>query len=425
LIDSFDISKLSDDLFRREAGKMVAVLTKIFGTENLDLSEDVVQDTFISAMKIWALKGVPDNPSAWLFRAAKNKAIDVLRKNKFSKQIDFSDPERKLLQSEYTLTSVIEQLWRDDEIEDDLLRMMFACCHSEISEENQIALILKTLCGFSTSEIAKAFLTSEDTVSKRLYRTKNFFRERKIKPYFPDAAKLKAGTEAVLRTIYLIFNEGYNSTHTTELIRKDLLDQAMYLCKLLAGNKNTGLPEVFAAAALMCFHSSRISSRINETGEIILLAQQDRNKWNRQLIAEGNDFMNKAAFGERISSYHAEAAIAYEHCIAETFEQTNWQNILSYYNLLAAIHPNSVVMLHRLTVIYKVFGMTKTLEEIENSAYKSEWEKNYLYYGLLGDIYGELAPDKSKEYYETARKLTKSDAEKKLLLRKIEGLVCK
>jgi RNA polymerase sigma-70 factor (ECF subfamily) len=300
--------------------------------------------------------------------------------------------------------------------------MMFACCHPEISEENQITLILKTLCGFSTSEIAKAFLTTEDTVSKRLYRTKNFFREKKIKPGFPDVSQLKNNTEAVLRTIYLIFNEGYNSTHTSELIRRDLLDQAMYLCKLLAGNKNTQLPEVYAAMALMCFHSSRIDSRINEKGEIILLAQQDRSKWKQLLIAEGNEYMNKAAFGTTISTYHAEAAIAYEHCIAETFEKTNWNNILNYYNLLASINPNPVVMLHRLTVIYKVFGAEKTLAEIEKSEHTTEWKKNYLFYGLLGDIYATSAPLKSKDYYETANRLTRSEAEKKLLLKKINDL---
>lgn len=418
----FNIAKLSEDLFRHEAGKLVAVLTKIFGTENLDISEDVVQDTFITAMQVWALKGVPDNPSAWLFRAAKNRAIDVLRKNKFSKQIDFSDPERTLLQSEYTLTTALEKLWRNEEIEDDLLRMMFACCNPEIAAESQITLILKTLCGFSTGEIAKAFLSSEDTISKRLYRTKNFFREKKIKPAFPGAAQLKDRTEAVLRAVYLIFNEGYNATHPSQLIRKDLLDQAMYLCRLLAENKNTALPEVFAAMALMCFHSARIDGRISEGGEIILLAQQDRSRWNRELIAAGNDYLNKAAFGNTISSYHAEAAIAYEHCIAPSFEQTNWKNILGYYDLLAAIHPNAVVMLHRLTVIYKVYGAAKVMDEMERSVFKTVWEKNYLYYALLGDMHAEEFPVKAEGYYQLAFNLTQSEAEKKLLHKKMHAL---
>jgi len=423
LTGNFDIRKLSDDLFRHEAGKMVAILTKIFGTENLDLSEDVVQDTFITAMQVWSLKGVPDNPSAWLFRTARNKAIDVLRKNKFSDHIDFSDPERVLLKSEYTLSTVMEKLWRDEEIQDDLLRMMFACCHPEISEENQITLILKTLCGFSTGEIAKAFLASEDTVSKRLYRTKSFFREKKIKPAFPEGAEHNSRTQAVLRAIYLIFNEGYNSSHTSQLIRKDLMDQAMYLCKLLAENRNTGLPEVYAAMALMCFHASRTDSRITEPGDIVLLAQQDRSKWNRRLIAEGNDYLNKAAFGDHLSSYHVEAAIAYEHCVAPAFDQTNWQNILGYYDLLAAIHPTSVVALHRLTVIHKVFGVSRTLEEIARSGYQAEWRKNYLYYALLGDLYADSDPASAKEHYQAASRMTKSEAEKKLLLKKMQDLV--
>jgi RNA polymerase sigma factor (sigma-70 family) len=403
---------------------MVAVLTKIFGTENLQISEDVVQDTFITAINVWSVKGLPDNPSAWLFRAAKNKAIDILRKNKFSTRIDFSDPERTLLQSEYTLVATIEKFWQEDEIADDVLRMMYACCHPEITEENQVTLMLKTLCGFSTAEIARAFITSEDTVSKRLYRTKEFFRTKKIKPCFPQPGLLKQSTDAVLKTIYLLFNEGYNSTHAEELIRKDLITQAMYLCRLLCNSVHTQLPEVFAAMALMFFHAARIDSRIDTNGEVILLSQQDRSKWDRESIQQGNDYMNKAAFGKDISSYHIEAAIAYEHCIAPDFEQTNWQNILSYYNMLVEINPSSVVLLNRLTVIFKVFGAGKTLPEIESSPFRKEWEKNYLFHSLMGDIYAESNTSMSKTFYETAGKLTKSGAEKKLLHKKVEALSC-
>lgn len=419
---AFDITKLTDHLFRHEAGKMVAVLTKIFGTENLQLSEDTVQDTFITAIRVWSLKGIPDNPSAWLFRAAKNKAIDVLRKNKFSQLIDFSDPERTLLQSEYTLTVAIDKLWQEEEIQDDVLRMMYACCHPELSEERQVTLMLKTLCGFSTSEIARAFVTSEDTVSKRLYRTREFFRTRKIKPAFPQAAQLETGTDAVLKTIYLLFNEGYNSTHAEKLIRKDLIAQAMYLCGLLCASPRTQLPAVFAAMALMCFHAARINSRIDINGDIVLLSHQDRSKWDVALINTGNDYMNKAAFGNDISSYHIEAAIAYEHCIAPSFGQTNWQHILAYYDMLVAISPSPVVLLNRLTVIFKVYGSEKTLLEIQASPFKKEWEKNYLYHSLMGDIYAGNNTTWARTAYETAAGLTKSEAEKKLLLKKTTGL---
>ena len=198
-----NISKLTDQLFRYESGKLVAVLTKIFGTQNLELAEDVMQETFISALQTWRIKGVPDNPAAWLFRSAKNKAIDIIRKNKFSILMDFNNSESVLLQSEYTLTTVMNTMWSEEAIQDDLLKMMFACCHEEINIENQITLILKILCGFTTTEIAKAFLASEDTISKRLYRTKEFFREKKIRPGFPSAGQLNSKTAAVLKSSLL------------------------------------------------------------------------------------------------------------------------------------------------------------------------------------------------------------------------------
>lgn len=417
-----NISKLTDQLFRRESGRLTAVLTKIFGTQNLELVEDVVQETFISALQAWRIKGVPDNPTAWLFRSAKNKAIDFIRKNRHSLQVDFNDSDRELYKSEYTLTTVINNMWTDEAIQDDLLKMMFACCHEEIVIENQITLILKTLCGFTTAEIAKAFITSEDTISKRLYRTKEFFRERKIRPAFPAASLLRHKTEAVLKSIYLIFNEGYNSTHSDELIRKDLLRQAMYLCGLLCNNPNTQIPEGYAAMALMCFHLARIDSRISAEGEIILLALQDRTKWNPVLIKEGNDYMNKSAFGGIISSYHLEAAIAYEHCIAGKFENTNWPQILTYYDLMAKFYPTPVVLLNRVVVIYKIKGGDSALLEMKDAIYLKEWEKHYLYHSLLGEIYSERDIEKAKASFERAITLTKSEVEQRFLKHKITHL---
>ena len=402
---------------------MVSVLTKIFGAENLETAEDVVQQTFIDAMQVWKLKGVPDNPSAWLYRVAKNKAIDVIRKNKHSQLYDFSDSERVLLKSEYTLATTMENLWKEELVKDDMLRMMFACCHSDISEENQITLILKTLCGFSTAEIAKTFLTSEDTVSKRLYRTKEFFRQNKIKMEIPSEHELKKRTDAVLNSIYLLFNEGYNSTHSDELIRKDLIDEAMLLCKLLTENKGTQLPEVFALMALMCFHSSRIASRLTPEGEIILLSRQDRSKWNYNLISEGNAYMDKAAFGGKISSYHIEAAIAFEHCIADNFEKTNWERILELYDWLCKSNPSDITEINRAVVILKLHGASAALTALNDLKDKNKTENYYLYQSLLGEIYREQnSKAKAKSHYEKAIKLTHSDKEKKLLNEKISTM---
>jgi RNA polymerase sigma-70 factor (ECF subfamily) len=401
---------------------MVAVLVKIFGTENLQIAEDVVQDTLMKALETWQQNGLPENPAAWLYRVAKNKAIDIIRRNKFSVQYDFSDSERILLQSEYTLNVVMDTLWTAEQVNDDLLQMMFACCHPEIPEESQIALILKTLCGFSTAEIAKSFLSNDDTIAKRIYRAKEFFRLRKLRPEFPGVSEISGRINAVLKTIYLIFNEGYNATHADTLIRKDLLDQAIYLTGLLCGNQHTQLPEVYAAMALMHFHAARIDSRIGTDGDIILLSSQDRIKWNTSMISEGNEYLNKAATGDRLTSYHIEAAIAYEHCIALKFEDTNWERILFYYNLLENLHPSAIVSLNRLMVLFKLYGSAYVINEIASAPDTAGWEKNYLYHSLLGEIYAPSDKAAAIGHYMQAQTMTQSAAEKKLLSNKILAL---
>jgi len=418
------INQLTDHLFRHESGKMVSVLTKIFGPENLETAEDVVQQTFMDAIQLWKFKGVPENPSAWLFKVAKNKAIDVVRKNKYSRNYDFNDSERMLLTSEYTLASTMDKLWNEDLVQDDMLRMMFACCHAEISTENQITLILKTLCGFSTAEIAKTFLTSEDTVSKRLYRTKEFFREQKIKFAIPSNDELQNRTEAVLNSIYLLFNEGYSSTHSNELIRKDLIDEAMLLCKLLLENKRTQLPQCYALMALMCFHAARSESRISATGEIILLPVQDRSTWNFELIARGNEYMNQAAFGDAITSYHLEAAIAYEHCIAPNFEKTNWLRILDLYNWLCKIAPSPVAELNKVVALLQVEGALAAKQQLTMLAEDKKMHNFYLYHSLLGEINALLLNSgEAKKNFETAMQLSQSAPERKILRDKIHALL--
>jgi len=418
-----NIHKLTDHLFRHDSGKMVSVLTKIFGTENLETAEDVMQQTFMDAMQVWRLKGVPDNPSAWLFRVAKNKAIDIIRKNKHSLLYDFNDNERILLKSEYTLASTMENLWKEELVKDDMLRMMFTCCHPEISEENQITLILKTLCGFSTAEIAKTFITSEETISKRLYRTKEFFRQQKIKLEIPPGNELKNRNDAVLNSIYLLFNEGYNSTHSDELIRRDLIHEALLLCKLLTENKNTQLPETYALMALMCFHSSRSDSRLTTEGEIILLPMQDRSKWDFNLIAEGNEYMNRAAYGNTISTYHLEAAIAFEHCTAKSFDKTNWKRILELYEWLCKISSSPITEMNKAVAVLQVHGAGEALSYLQGIPDRKKLETFYLYHSLLGEINSRLNRIKeAKKNFETAIRLTQSNIEKKMLNSKVAVL---
>lgn len=418
-----NINRLTDHLFRREAGKMVAVLTKIFGAENLETAEDVVQDTLLQAMQVWGTRGIPDNPSGWLFRVARNKAIDIIRRNKHTVQFDFSDNERILLTSNYSLTAAMDDFWQEEPVKDDMLRMMFACCHPGVSEENQVTVILKTLCGFSTAEIAKAFLTSEDTVSKRLYRTKEFFRENRIRLELPAVSEIEKRTDAVLNAVYLLFNEGYNSTHSEELIRRDVMNEAMLLCKLLTENTHTQLPETFALMALMCFHASRTESRLTTGGEIILLPDQDRSKWDPQMIATGNAYMNSAAFGNAVSKYHIEAAIAFEHCVAKNYRETNWGKILEYYNWLCEMAPSPVMELNRAVVIMQVHGASAALAALEKITDRKKLSSFYLYNSLLGELHARLHHiPQAKEYFAAAMEQTQSETEKRALKNKIRAL---
>src|SRR5436190_5143139 len=275
---------------------MVSVLTKIFGPHNLQLAEDVVQDTLLAAMNSWKIKGVPDDPSAWLFTAAKNKAIDVIRREQ--RHREFAADSSYLLKSEYTLSPVVNELMNKNAIADDQLRMMFTCCHPSLAFESQVALVLKTLCGFSITEIARAFITSKDTIEKRLYRAKQQFREEKIAFEIPQEKELEQRMDSVLTSIYLLFNEGYNSTQHEELIRKDLIEESLRLGELLIQHSSTKQPKVFALLALICFNSARSDARLDKAGNILLLKDQDRTLWDRSLIERGHYFIEQSASGE-------------------------------------------------------------------------------------------------------------------------------
>ncbi|HTP58522.1 MAG TPA: sigma-70 family RNA polymerase sigma factor, partial [Spirochaetia bacterium] len=277
-----NVTGLVDHLFRHQAGKMVAALTGMFGAENLDTAEDAVQETLLLAMQLWPLRGVPDKPSAWLFRVARNKAIDTLRRGRRIIRVDFETGQVPIQHSPDAADA-----------DGDMLRMMFACCHPGIPQASQIAVILKSLCGFGTVEIARAFVVPEDTISKRLYRAKEEFRRGAVTLELPGAEEARGRTQAVLSSLYLLFNEGYNSASAEELIRRDLMEEAMRLCGLLLENPNTESPEAYALMALMCFHASRTDSRLSPEGEIILLPDQDRSRWDRSLIERGNALMNR------------------------------------------------------------------------------------------------------------------------------------
>lgn len=281
------IHALVDHLFRHESGKMVAVLTRIFGMHNLEMIEDVVQEAFLRATQSWTFNEVPENPSAWLMQVARNRAIDIVRRQQ--NFINYSKEVAGQLLEETENT--VGQFFSESEIADSQLRMIFACCHPSLKEEDQLALTLKTVSGFGVAEIAHALIAHEATIQKRLYRAKQFLKESDIALEIPSGRALSARLDIVYTVLYLLFNEGYNSLKTNELIRRDLCAEAMRLCLLLAEHKIGNRPSTFALLSLMCFHASRFESRMDENNSIILLQHQDRSKWDKDLANRGYFFL--------------------------------------------------------------------------------------------------------------------------------------
>lgn len=410
-----EVHQIVDHLFRHEAGKMVAVLTRVFGFPNIEQAEDIVQETIIRALETWKYGKLPDNPQAWLYRTAKNKAIDLIRREKIKHKID--NDLTMLLRSEYTLTTAINEMFKENEVKDSQLRMMFACCHPSISQEAQITLVLKTLCGLSVREIGNAFLTTEDTIQKRLYRTREKIREEKIPMDYPGADAMLSRTDAVLKALYLLFNEGYNSSHPEKLIREDLCEEAMRLTILLTENQKTNYPYVNALLALMCYHASRFGTRLDDKGLIVLLKDQDRKLWNHYLIEKGNQYLSYAAKGQIIHEFHFEAAIASVHANAESYEATNWEMLLGLYDALISKNPSPVAILNRCLVLGEVEGYKKAIVELEKIKGLSE---NCHYVTSLGEMHLKAGnKEKAKEYFGKALVLTSSNAEIELIRRKI------
>lgn len=393
----------------------MAVLTKLFGPQNLQLAEDVVQDTLLKAFNSWKINGLPQNPSAWLFTVARNKAVDVLRQQK--RQLEIS----KNLQSEYSLVPTVQELVNTKTIDDDQLRMMFVCCHPSLSTEAQVSLILRTLCGFSVAEIAKAFVTGYDTIEKRLTRARQSFRENQVQFELPAATELDSRLDNVLLAIYLLFNEGYNSTQHEDLIRKDLMHEALQLCELVLRSPAVDHGKVHALMALICFTASRNEARLDADGNILLLRNQDRSKWNAALISKGIFHLEESTTGEQVSKYQLEAGIAYEHARSASYASTNWNNILQCYDLMCKFYPSPIVELNRAIVISELYGPAEGIKAIEGITLLSTLKKYYLLPATMGELHLQLdQTEKADAYFAEAMLLTQSAAEKKLLQQKMK-----
>jgi len=354
--------ELEADLFRREAGRLVAIVTRIFGIHNLPLAEDVVQDAFCRALETWKFHGVPDNPSAWLMTAAKYRALDVLRRERTAR--NFATDLGKLLESEWTLVPTVDEAFDAAGITDVELRMMFSCIHPSLPEETQVALVLNLLCGFSVGETAAAFLKKPGTMERRLTRAKSALAGTKELFNLAGAADVAARLPSVLRALYLLFNEGYHGASPESSIRGKLCAEALRLATLLLQNRLTATPAAHALVALFDFLAARLPGRVDAAGNLTLLTDRDRSLWDRTLIAAGRHHLELSASGPELTVYHVEAAIAELHADADCVENTDWDGIVALYDTLLALEPSPVVALNRAVALAQRDGPARGLEEI-------------------------------------------------------------
>ncbi len=399
-------------LFRTEYSKLVAVLCKTFGLTNIQLAEDIVSDTFIAAAETWGKKGLPDNQVAWLYTVAKNKTRDHMRRKKV-----FTDKIKVDIEHTSPNSTEMELDFSTQNIQDSQLQMIFAICHPSISEEAQIGLALRILCGFGIDEISAAFLSNKETINKRLFRAKEKLRKENIAIEFPKKEELSTRLETVLRTLYLLFNEGYYSISTNKSLRKDFCLEAMRLTLLLTRYSITDQPKVSALLSLMCFHASRFDARLDDSGEFVLYEDQDISRWDNALKEKGELYLNRSSTGEALSKYHLEAAIAFWHTEKEDTTE-KWENILQLYNYLLQVEYSPVAALNRTYALAKANNKEEAIKE----AKKINLAKNHLYHCLLAELYAKEEAPKALEHLETAFKLAKNEGDKNLIQRKIQAL---
>ena len=419
--DPGEISSVVEHCFRHEAGKMVSTLTRIFGAKHLNLAEDVVQEALARALQTWPYYGIPKNPAAWITQVSKNLALDLIRRDKVfrNKETDIV----RLMEDGPAFPGAEDAVSFKDEIRDDRLWMMFMCCHPLVPQEAQVALALKTLCGFSAGEIAKAFLTSEAAIAKRLTRAKRRIREASIPFELPAGDELRARLDGVLQTLYLLFNEGYKASEGDNLIRKELCREAVRLCVLLAGHPVGNRSRVHALLALMLLSAARLEARLDTDGNILLLRDQDRSQWDQAMIARGLFHLMQSTEGDELSVYHLQASIAACHSAARDYESTDWRRILHYYDLLLDMDDSPVVALNRSVAVSKVHGPRAGIEAVEAIRNLDQLDSYYLLYAVLGEFEERLKNKKAAvEYFRKSLELATIKSERKFFMKKIRAL---
>lgn len=411
-VTEIKVSERVDHLFRHHAGQMVAVLCRIFGFERIDMIEDAVQDALVSALRKWPFTGTPENPTAWLTQAAKNRLIDRLRHDSRSESAneDFDIADQS------TQTPV----FFSSELSEDQLQMIFACCHPSIPPDSQVALTLKIVGGFSVAEIASAYLAREDSVAKTLTRAKARLRNAGVALEIPVPNAVPERLDAVLKVLYLMFNEGYGASGGNELVRRDLCFEANRLVELLANHPVTNSPKVHAAAALFFFQASRLPARTDHAGELVVLEEQDRRLWDRNLINRGLRHLRCSANGTELSAFHLEAEIASIHALSKDYASTDWGRVIECYSLMQKLSFSPVAELNRAIAVSQIEGAAVALSMLETLSSRYEVSGYNLFHITRGHLLTELGRAvEAKASFQKALSLTRNEAVQSFIKRRL------
>jgi len=411
---TYSDSKNIEHLFRQQSGKMFSILIRLFGFDNSNLIEDIIQETFLAAMKTWSIKGVPEQPEAWLMQVSKNKLINELKKRNNRTRLNEQFAGEKLEEK-------VDELFLDKEIKDSQLRALFACCNPFLNKKEQIMLTLKILSGFNDSEIANALLSSSEAVKKAIYRAKKSLQEQEIDLNAPFIHEIKDRIETIHTIIYLIFNEGYKQTSGNSVINEDLCFEASRLAVLVSSIDGDHQPESYALLALIYFSMARFPARLNTNGEMIELETQDRSLWDKEMIYAATSLLAKSRNTKRISAYHLEATISSIHCMAKNFDATDWESITMCYQNLITIDNNPVAQINYAIALSKWKGPESGLNKLEEIEEKTSKPIKHLFYtAKAAMLFDNKQYGKAKSYYQVAYDLSKNEMDKKFLSKKIQ-----
>lgn len=411
-------AQIAADLFRSEGARLVATLTSHFGTQHLQLAEDVVQEALVRALQTWPYRGVPENPAAWLTQTAKNLVLDYLRREQRwnKKQDGIAAEHERWLATPATAEN-------HDTFADDTLRMMFVCFHPQLSTETQTALALRTLCGLSAAEIAVAYFSSEAAVTKRLFRARQRIRELALPFAVPNPVELPERLDGVLRTLYLLFNEGYKASSGDRLVREDLCHEAVRLAGLLASHPVTCEPRVHALLALMLLNAARLPARTDDAGNLLRLHEQNRSLWDASRIQRGIYHLGLATAGAVVSEYHLEAGIAACHSTAADDAATDWPRILAFYDQLIALNASPVAAMNRAVAVARVHGAQAGVDALSAISNRGSLESYHLYHAIRASLAAELGHlAEALVHFRQAGNLATLPAERDFIARRIAEL---